>query len=44
MKAELDRIVKTEGLSKNVYEIVSKALVLKEKPYLSLVRMNELYG
>ena len=27
MKAELERIVKTEGLSKNVYEIVSKALV-----------------
>ena len=27
MKKELERIVSTEGLSKNVYEIVSKALV-----------------
>jgi len=27
MKAELERIVGTEGLSKDVFEIVSKALV-----------------
>ena len=26
MKPELDRIIKTDGLSKNVYEIVSKIL------------------
>jgi aminopeptidase N len=26
MKAQLERIVKTEGLSENVYEIVSKSL------------------
>jgi aminopeptidase N len=27
MKSQLERIVETQGLSKNVYEIVSKSLV-----------------